>query len=276
MNFNDHHLDIKKLLVRAEKRKSANPNKPDQEQFYKGIYVISRDQEIDKNKTLQYKVGMAHGDGGIYKRMDGYKMCFPYPDEFWMHFCVITPKSQDAISLEKKILADKHMKPVKNPRNTAQNTEYRTVIKKATLHNSLLRALKNNPKLWDYCVVFGEKGWKLLENSGADLVNSGALSKPPNDFSKQPMLYSEDKDRIATETLKMRRNTSKIIDFKRKLPVDINTIKKGDMIQDFWHKKKGEYAIVVKVSKKGKQGNQNPYIEVESEQYPEGYILYLH
>lgn len=183
MNFNDYHSDIKKLLIRPEKRKSRNINKSDQDQFYKGIYVISRDKELDKNEKLQYKVGMAHGSGGIYKRMDGYKMCFPYPDEFWMHFCVITPKAENAKLLEQKILADKHMKIVKNPRNTLQNLEYRTVLKKTTLHNSLLRALKNNPELWDYAVIFGKKGWKILKNTGSDLINSGAFSKPPNDFT---------------------------------------------------------------------------------------------
>ena len=76
MNFNvkQNNRDIKKLLLRPEKRKSGNPKKPDQQQFYKGIYVISRDEETDKNDQLRYKIGMAHGAGGIYKRMDGYKM----------------------------------------------------------------------------------------------------------------------------------------------------------------------------------------------------------
>ena len=109
MNFHKRHLDIKKLLLRPEKRKSKNPNKRDQEQFYKGIYVISRDADTDKLSTdekprYMYKVGMAHGDGGIYRRMDSYKMCFPYPDEFWMHFCIICPEAKDAERLEKVIL----------------------------------------------------------------------------------------------------------------------------------------------------------------------------
>ena len=42
MNFNvkQNNRDIKKLLLRPEKRKSGNPKKSDQQQFYKGIYVI--------------------------------------------------------------------------------------------------------------------------------------------------------------------------------------------------------------------------------------------
>lgn len=265
MNFNTHYKDIKKLLLRPEKRKSSSPNKPDQQQLYKGIYVISRDKETDKNDQLRYKVGMAHGAGGIYRRMDGYKMGFPYPDEFWLHFCVITPKSQDAKKLEKKILSDKSMSPVPNPRNTTQNLEYRIVVKKATLQNSLLRALKNNPKLWDYAVVFGEKGWKILKNSGADLINSGVLSKPATDFTKKPLLYSDVDDFVEAERKQMNRDSSEIIDVNRKQPVNINTIKKGDVVKDKWG-----LAIVEKVSKK------KYFIDVVSEQFPEGYTLFLH
>ena len=271
MNFNKRHKDIKKLLLHPEKRKSGNPEKSDKEQFYKGIYVISRDEETDKNDQLRYKIGMAYGAGGIYKRMDGYKMCFPYPDEFWMHFCIITPNAEHAKKLEKIILAYKNMEKVKNPRNTAQNLEYRIVVKKATVHDSLLKALRDNPKLWDYCITFGVKGWKKLQNTGADLIGSGVLSKPPDDYSKKPMLYSDVGDFVEQERLTMFRNTGGIYDKKRKAPLDLQTIKKGDAIRDKW----GE-AIVTRVSKKGEKNNPNPYIKVKSDKYPEDYKLYLH
>lgn len=273
MNFNKHHKDIKKLLLRPEKRKSSNPNKPHQEQFYKGIYVISRDKELDKNNRLQYKVGMAHGSGGIYKRMDGYKMGFPYPDEFWFHFCIITPKPEGAKKLENIILSYKNMEKVKNPRNDQQNLEYmyRVVIQKITMQDALLKALKDNPKLWDYAVTFGKEGWKILSNTGADLIGSGALSKPRDDYRKQPMLYSKDKDRVETERLKLHRNTGPIYDLTRNQDFDIYTIKKGDRIRDKYSKD----ALVVKVSKKGETNKRTPYIEVKSEEYPEKYKLYI-
>ena len=31
---------------------------------------------------------MAHGSGGIYERLKSYKNCFPYEDEFYLHFCI--------------------------------------------------------------------------------------------------------------------------------------------------------------------------------------------
>ena len=54
---------IKKLLQMPEKGK-----------YYKGLYVISRDENENKNNELQYKIGMAHGSGGLYKRVQSYEM----------------------------------------------------------------------------------------------------------------------------------------------------------------------------------------------------------
>ena len=79
------------------------------------------------------------------------------------------------------------------------------------------------------------------------------------------MLYSDVDDFVEQERLEMYRNTSKIMDVKRGKPVNINTIKKDDLISDQWG-----LAIVESVSKK------KYYIDVVSDQYPEGYRLYLH
>lgn len=264
MNFNSHHKSIKKLLLLPEKRKSRNPDKPDQNQFHRGIYVLSRDRETDKNNKLQYKIGMAHGAGGLYKRLGDYKICFPYPDEFYLHFIIITPSSEAAKKLERVILKERKMEAVKNPRNTLQNLEYRIVAKKATLHDALLKALRDNTKLWTHIMVFGEKGWKTLNNDGCDKIGSGVLSKPPNDMSKKPLM-GEVKCFVEKERIDMMRATSKITDVKRKQPVNINTIKKGDLIRDKWG-----FALVQSVSKKKNS------LTVASEQFPEGYTLFLH
>ena len=283
MNFHDKSKDIRKLLKRPELRKSnsKNPDKSNHNvaQFYKGIYVLSRDEELDKNGKLQYKIGMAHGSGGIYERLKSYKNCFPYEDEFYLHFCIITPKEEDAKKLEKIILRSdeedeetkrKTLEPVKRPGriHDPKNTEYRIVAKKSALHNALLKSLRDNPKLWDYAIIFGNQGWKMLPNTGADLQNSGALSKPSSNDGAKPLLYSDVKDFIAADIVKDTRATTEIYDVKRKLPVDINTIKKGDIIRDQWGT-----ATVHSVSKKPLEK-----IKVYNDIYPlpEGYTLFLH
>ena len=281
MNFHDKGKDIRKLWLRPETRKSnsKNPNKSNKNvaQFYKGIYVLWRDQELDKNGKLQYKIGMAHGSGGIYERLKSYKNWFPYEDEFYLHFCIITPKEEDAKKLEKIILKSdedetksKSLKPVKRPGriHDSKNTEYRIVAKKSALHNALLKALRDNPKLWDYAITFGVEGWKILTNTGADLQNSHVLSKPSNADGAKPLLYSDVKDFIAADIVQDTISTTEIYDVKRKLPVDINTIKKGDIIKDQWGT-----ATVHSVSKKPLEK-----IKVFNDKYPlpEGYTLFLH
>ena len=261
---------IKKLLQMPEKGK-----------YYKGLYVISRDENENKNNELQYKIGMAHGSGGLYKRVQSYEMCYPYKDEFFVHFFIITHTEQDAKDLEKVILDYKSMIHVKRPKDEAKETEYRIVSKKETLHNALLKALKDNSMMWSYIVVLGEKGWKLIKNTVGgqiydDKRGSGLLAKPSNSFRLRPLPFTTDKCYVEKERLEDYRNTGEIYNETLKADFDINTAKKGHTISDKWTKQ----GTIVRVSKKGVKGkNPTPYILVTSPEYPEdpkGYKLWIH
>ena len=252
---------------------------PEKGKFYKGVYVISRDEHENKKDELQYKIGMAHGGGGLYRRIQSYEMCYPYPDEYFMHFFILTHTEQDAKDLEKVILDYKSMKHVKRPKDLSKETEYRIVAKKETLHNALLKALKDNSKMWTYIVVLGEKGWKLIKNLSDgqiydDKRGSGLLSKPAADFRMRPLPFTNDKCYVEKERLDDYRSTGEIYNKTLKADFDINTAKKGHEISDKWTKN----GTIQRVSKKGIKTNTNPYILVTSPEYPEdpkGYKLWI-
>ena len=264
------NIRIKKLLATPEKGK-----------FYKGVYVISRDEHENKNDDLQYKIGMAHGTGGLYERVKNYEMCYPYPDEFFIHFFIITHTEQDARNLEKVILNYKSMDPVKRPKDLSKNTEYRVVSKKETLHNALLKSLRDNSKMWSYIVVLGLQGWKLIKNTVGgqvydDKIGSGLLSKPAADFRLRPLPFTNDKCYVQKEKLDDYRSTGEIYNKTLKADFDINTAKKGHEITDKWTNN----GTIQKVSKKGVKTNPNPYIMVTAPEFPEddpkGYKLWIH
>jgi hypothetical protein len=257
MNYHSHVKWIHKLLLRPEKRKNTKGKFVDQ--FYKGVYVISRDV-----KDVNYKMGMAHGMGGIYERMKSYYNCFPYESEFFIHFCVLSLESKDTKKLEKALLNKTIKNAVPNPRNTKLNTEYRTLKKKADLHNSILRVLKDHPKLWSYVVVFGENGWRLLKNDGADRVDSGILSIPAKSYTLKPLPFGKIKCIEQLEIKDYEKTQSEdVIDLQTGNAVDILTIKRGDFIKDRWSKR----ALVVSISKAKSE------ITVTSDRWPEGYRL---
>ena len=89
MNFEVHEDDIKKLLLLPDRRMSKGKTVKTVPQYHKGVYLISRDVD-----DLCYKMGMAHGSGGLFPRLKQYKPCFPYKTEYY----------DDAEKLEKMYL----------------------------------------------------------------------------------------------------------------------------------------------------------------------------
>ena len=111
MNFELHEDDIKKLLLLPDRRMRKGKTVKTVPQYHKGVYLISRD--ID---DLCYKMGMAHGSGGLFPRLKQYKPCFPYKTEYYVQYLFLSATGDDAEKLEKCILGIKAFtQPEKNP-----------------------------------------------------------------------------------------------------------------------------------------------------------------
>ena len=163
MNFKKQEKKIKKLLVLSEKRQSETHPTQYRYQYQKGVYVISKDLD-----DTHHKIGMAHGSGGLFNRLKSYKICWPYPKEYYLQYLFIC-NSTNARLLEKKILArtDK-LKHIEKAEDVGEekdegrhSLEWRFTSKRDILNATLIDELNANPKLWDYAVIFGDKGWKI-------------------------------------------------------------------------------------------------------------------
>ena len=130
-------------------------------QHFKGLYVISRNKD-----DLTFKIGIAHGQVGLKPRLQSYKLCYPYKDEYYIHYIIITPTAQDAKKLEKIVLADSTLQSTtENP--TAQgkkSKEWKLGASHRDLKKVLTRALDNNINLWTHVTVLGDNGWKIIRN----------------------------------------------------------------------------------------------------------------
>jgi hypothetical protein len=153
-------------------------------QHFKGVYVISR-----KKDELTFKLGMAHGAGGLKPRLQGYKLCYPYADEYYIHYILITPTSNDARALEKIVLADSTLKNTvqKSEAQGKKSVEYKMVSDKSTLKKALTRALDGNVSKWTHAIVFGDNGWNIVRNFDGSAVMK--LTKPKYTTKKKPGLY---------------------------------------------------------------------------------------
>jgi hypothetical protein len=162
MDFKKYEKQIKNLLVLPEKRKSATSSQM-RNQYQKGVYVFSRDKDDE-----HHKIGNAHGYGGLFQRLKSYKICYPFPNEFFLQYLFICD-SKNAEILEKIILARtdklKHIEKAEDLGDEkdegAHSLEWRFTAKKDILNTTIMEELNNNPTLWQFAVIFGEKGWKI-------------------------------------------------------------------------------------------------------------------
>ena len=90
MNIHQNQTNIRKLLKEGM-RKSATTGK-NKAVYFPGCYIISQDL-----KTSLYKLGEAHGEGGLYTRITHqYKICMPLKNsQFYLHYIVICPREQE-------------------------------------------------------------------------------------------------------------------------------------------------------------------------------------
>ena len=105
MNVHTYQKDLEQLLLTGE-RESQGKNKVVRPTYYSGVYILSRSL-----KNLNYKLGMAWGTGGIFKRIiSQYKICFAGKDEFFIRYLVICPRQKEgkkhfAYLMEQELLA---------------------------------------------------------------------------------------------------------------------------------------------------------------------------
>jgi hypothetical protein len=161
MNFTDEQKAIEKLLLLPDKRVSIKGG--DKKQYYKGVYIFSRDVD-----DTSYKIGMAWGVGGIFQRLKNYKICYPYENEFFIQYILISATSEDAKKLEKKILSSQKLKMIEQTTTVVagkRSREWRIVSKRNILNGVLKSTLEANPNLWTHIVVFGETGWVVHTNA---------------------------------------------------------------------------------------------------------------
>ena len=189
MNFVKYEKSIRKLLLLPNKRDSK-PNKKTgkitkKPTYAKGVYVFSKDERSDV-----HKIGLAWGNGGLYERLKGYKLCFPFEDEFWLKFVIIGTSAADSKKLEKLVLASKRLRKIE-PATDLQgkkSLEYRITSSRTVLNQEIAKVLKANVNLWTHIVVFGSNSWRVIRHDANKVLK---LSKPSKTREEKPGLFAK-------------------------------------------------------------------------------------
>lgn len=179
MNFKDNQNDVRQLLKYPDRVKSKISGRL-RPRYFPGCYLITR-----KLNDNEWKVGTS---SNLYMRLKDYKICWPYEDEFYIDYLVISATSSDSKSIEKQLLNEKKLKEIKfNPLSQGKNSqEYRVVTKKVTLKTVVKKVLESNRNEWTHIIVFGLNGWRVLLNKGSNRIN---LQKPSSRTTKRGKLF---------------------------------------------------------------------------------------
>ena len=159
MNFVKYQEQLKSLL-------HTEGGKP-----YSGCYIYSR---LEDDNTV--KLGMS--EAGLFKRIAQAKSCYPYKNEMFLHFIIVSlvgQKKQKGIKsttryIENELLTQsKHMstvemEPSESKEEGNRPTEYRILGTSATLHKLIQVSLNKHREKWDYLIVFSSTGWNIIPN----------------------------------------------------------------------------------------------------------------
>ena len=174
MNFNLHERDLKDFLS------------DDLGERYRGVYVISR----HKNDT-SFKIGVSYGKGGLFNRLKSYKICWPYEDEYYLHFAALTFSADDAKILEKSLLnhstiKNKLIKWVDSIPQARLSKEYKVLAKRDVIMNAMLDTLIKHPNKWVAITTFTDHNWKICTYDGK--ITKSCFMKPSNTRNLMPSI----------------------------------------------------------------------------------------
>ena len=238
MNFKDKQVDIQLLLESGSRTNSKEKKVPT---YNKGVYIFSRKLNDDV-----HKIGVAFGSGGIYERLKSYKICYPFKNEFYIQYIITCETVAKAKRLEKTILKNHRLKNVATNIVAQGKTsqEHKFTSKNSVLKDVLVNTLNEHKGIWEYVAVFGEKGWKIIQNRVDKNVTG--LAKPSSSYNLRPKLAKDYKG----------------LPFKVRLPDKLTAGMKLET-------KKWGKATVEKIYKNGD-------IEASFKGYPGTYTINLH
>ena len=170
MNFIENETNFKKLLVSGTRKTKRGETK---DTYYRGMYIFSRDLD-----DVRFKVGLAWGQGGLFERLKKqYRICYPFPKEFYIHFMVLSLTPEHARKVEKLMLSK--LKTIASINNSSKaNREWKIVNKREDLKLKLREMLNENRNLWFALIVFNTVVIKVLDNTQA--LSTSDMNKPSN------------------------------------------------------------------------------------------------
>ena len=157
MNIHQNQTNIRKLLKEGM-RKSATTGK-NKAVYFPGCYIISQDL-----KTSLYKLGEAHGEGGLFTRITHqYKICMPLKNsQFYLHYIVICPREQENGENYSHIMETALKNTIASPVEDSYSVEYIFNKDVNFTEERTVECLTNNREYFRIAIKFNKNNFQLF------------------------------------------------------------------------------------------------------------------
>ena len=175
MNIHTHQKSISDLLLEGT-RISGGKKAAVRRVYYPGCYILAR--------TLGYnlfKLGEAHGQGGLYERIIGqYKICMSLKTEFFLRYLVIAHRKKVGTKNYSQILEKLLLTTIDSNVEDSYSKEYIFEPCIPALEAKMKIVLEANKHLYSHAIKFTQHGFRLFQDGG--------FSTPIIDFNELPNL----------------------------------------------------------------------------------------
>ena len=179
MNIHTHQKTISDLLL--EGTRISGGKKPSiRRKYVPGCYILAR--TLDNPKC---KLGEAHGQGGLYKRILGqYKICMSLYTEFFLRYLVIAHRKKEGTKHFSQILEKLLLTTIDSPVEDSYSKEYIFTPQVTALEEKMALVLVKHKHLYSHAIKFTKGGFRLFEDGG--------FNGPKLDFDELPNLKDPD------------------------------------------------------------------------------------
>jgi hypothetical protein len=158
MNIHSHQKKIRTLLIDGE----AIGETKTEPTFYPGCYIISRTMGYNL-----FKLGMAWGKGGLYKRIIGqYKICMSLKrTEFFLRYLVIAHREKEGKTHYSAILEKQLLKTIDSKVADSYSKEYIFSPDINKLETRIGDVLNSHKKYYKMAIKFTRSGFRLYDET---------------------------------------------------------------------------------------------------------------
>jgi hypothetical protein len=159
MNIHKYQKELSDLLLEGS-RISTGKRKTKTKVYFPGVYIIARNLGYN-----MFKLGEAHGSGGLYSRIMGqYKICMSLKsEEFYMRFLVISKRKKKGNKFYSQILEKEFLKVIDSGVEDSYSKEYIFTPDMAELERKMGVVLTSHKEYYSTAIKFTQNGFRVYE-----------------------------------------------------------------------------------------------------------------